>query len=776
MAATDTGSSAGEPPRQPANQASTSTISMDEYTVMAEFIQAQDPPVAIPATFCFVLDRVIAVREFYFNTLLPKQSSANQQPENRHAALLHVLKIVRCILAPGYPDGFATRTKAPDCLEELQDLFANIEIDITSRSSTRSLGSLIPPSPPYNEQVKFEAEIPECIEEDFLAVQLLIGDLQRLRSTVVQTWEGYRRGIFDIVTASLITDAAVGLVRSLEEGCKEHIDKHNGIERMLYFIYHCHCLDHDTRPEHKDRPGDDFNFLMYDVADAIFIIPHCFVKKFLEVQQPGTMTEFRRGVFPEYEPTSDRSTKSGRDKFYEDIIIVLKILPEFVALTTEFEPSPAEDEMTRCVRDMLETRKVTLTMAFATQLYLDIHSELRDQVGAAFFTLSTVASFVRKNIKETLEFHKDLRISTWTAEHEQAMKDLSNNIFTYVLSDPHRVACKNLERRNIPPPYHLLRQHPWACGLWKYYIQIQVHSLSIKLVNAWGSIMSCAHLYSAVLEEELHERKWLDMRLLFALRDAKDFSIFFFGETRRLRSHYAKDFNMALGASAAIFASGCSPRLPANMTRSTRGPRGLEEMAPVMQTFKARYCSNNPRCQLRAQDVRRILEQCALREKTDKERSFPAFFGPSKPAVSSFSMPRRKVCVTSVLAILRNGVQSEILELAFDYLTFHRVCWHLLRSVRDKCYGQLVSRFGPTSVEEESQLPRITGYILAGYTEDTETTVLEDVATVLLGTVESNAGDIVRKVLGEKLGTPVLFQGEPGVEDSLDQTRKDSHF
>lgn len=739
---------------------------MNQYTVLAEFINAQEnPPVQVPQNFSLVLDRAIAIREYYSNTLLPQQDASDRQSKTRHAVLLEALIKVRHILAPRYADGFAIRTQTPDSLEELQDMFVNVDLGVNSFLSTGNLRSLVTPRSHSKEEAKYEAELPGGIEEDFLVAQLLIGDFSRLRSTVGQTWEGYKRGTYDLVTASLVTDLAMNLARSLEDSCKEHFVEHGGIKDMLYFIYYRQCINHGTFPEYKEKPGDEFNFLMYDIADSMFIIPLSLMILFLDIQQPGMIPEFKSGILSEYDPTSDRTKKSAREKFNEDQSIALKMLSEFAALITEFEPSPAEDEMTRTLRDMLETRDITFTTGLATQLFLDIHSRLRDQVERVFFKLSTVASFTRKSIKETLEFHKDLQITTLSAEHELQLTTLSNDIFKYFLSDPHRVACKDLQRSNIPPPYYLLRQHPWACGLWKYYIQIQIHPISIQLTNNWGTIISCAHLYSVMLEERLLRREWLDMKLLLGIRDTKDFSLFFIGSAPRSPGHYLKHFNMAVGTSAAVSTSECAARLPVNMKRIERGPRGLTEMAPVMQTFKHRYCCIEPSSELRAQDVRRVLEQRARREKIC-----------SKHFAGSAIAPLRKVSITTFLQILRIGIQDEMIELAFDYLTLHRTCWHLLRSVRDRCHDQLVAQFGPTYIKEENQLSRITGYILAECTGNSATALLKDAAAVLTDMLQANAGNQVCKSLGEKLGTPVIFQDEIGGESSLDQLRKDSHF
>jgi hypothetical protein len=60
---------------------------------------------------------------------------------------------------------------------------------------------------------------------------------------------------------------------------------------------------------------------------------------------------------------------------------------------------------------------------------------------------------------------------------------------------------------------------------------------------------------------------------------------------------------------------------------------------------------------------------------------------------------------------MRETLQSEAVEFAFDYLTLHRNCWRMLRSLREACESALRNIQGPEYIKDEAQLPFVIGCI-----------------------------------------------------------------
>jgi hypothetical protein len=364
-----------------------------------------------------------------------------------------------------------------------------------------------------------------------------------------------------------------------------------------------------------------------------------------------------------------------------------------------------------------------------------------------------------------LDFHKDLRIDKWPLQNDEYVKAFSEDISTWILGDPHRTEARRLKRMNIPAPYFFFRQHPWLCGLWKYYIQIQLQSLAITFVNAWGSVMYCGHLYSALGQEGLVQKRWSDMDLALAIQDIVVV------QSSSQPEDYLKRFLLSIASSATNFSAKDKSRKKKGLVRSSRGPQQLKELAPVLQTFKERYCDANPRFDLRAQDVERILEMSEWQYEMDENGNPVTLVKDSDHVPGLVKAPTKQVTIAKLVSILRAGMQAEILELSFDWLTLHRFCWRLLRAVKDKCRDRLIQMHGPDYIEHEYQLPYIVGYIFATATntkhladfmkikktDEVTSRVMLDAASELEGMLAAGAGDMVGTILREKLGVPFEF-------------------
>jgi hypothetical protein len=70
--------------------------------------------------------------------------------------------------------------------------------------------------------------------------------------------------------------------------------------------------------------------------------------------------------------------------------------------------------------------------------------------------------------------------------------------------------------------------------------------------------------------------------------------------------------------------------------------------------------------------------------------SFERNIMPKPTPKSNRKTPTKRLTITSLLGTLRNTVQSEALQFAFDYLALHRICWRMLREVRKACDSMLL--------------------------------------------------------------------------------------
>jgi hypothetical protein len=618
----------------------------------------------------------------------------------------------------------------------------------------------------------YKAERQDDLEEAFFALHLLVGDFNKLRTEVSHAWAGYKDGLYDLIAASITTNTAVDLTRSMADDLKSMFAKHGGGIRMLQVYYAAQCLEAGKMVGYKLRSGDDMNFETYKLADTMFYPAFQLLDAFCRVLQAGPDPQMKRGIYGYYEPHSDRDAKSNREKFVEDKILLLEMLEEFYFYFRTTKPPgsqpPVEDELIRGLRTMFETKEVTLTLAFATTLFLDIHHILRHDAELGFHRMRNFMQFVQVDVEEGVDFHKGIDMETWPAENDKAVQQFIETLQFWCRDDQQRIAAQKLKRLNIPIPFCLYRNHPWLCGMWKYYAQMRFHEISIVFVNAWGSVMSCAHLYNAVQGGKTKDIMWKDMDVVIQFQGEK---AFFIGEHPTSSEDCLKRFALAMGASATSLAK--STRKKKGLTLSKRGPKGLKEGGTILQTFKGRICDGNGQNDINAEHVQKILEGSSWGYELNEDGRVNEVYKDTDEAPKKVSV--KHLHVSKLLGLVRDVIHAETVEIAFDYLRLHRMCWRLLRFVKEHCHNDLTRMFGPSYIEKESQLPFIVGYVLMSATSSqqmgdmlkarlpgVEVTdkLLAEAKSLVQGLVEGIAGALVVEHVLPEIGVRIDFEFE----------------
>lgn len=151
----------------------------------------------------------------------------------------------------------------------------------------------------------YKAERPNDFEEDFFALHLLLHDLAKLRTEVSHAWAGYNQGVHDLIATSITTNTAVDLSGSMVEDMKSVFSKHGGAIRMLQIYYASQCVADGTSEAHKQRPGDDMNFAMYKVADAMMWPAYTLLEAFSRMHKINPHPEMKSGFYGTYNPASN---------------------------------------------------------------------------------------------------------------------------------------------------------------------------------------------------------------------------------------------------------------------------------------------------------------------------------------------------------------------------------------------------------------------------------------------------------------------------------------
>ena len=777
-------------------------IAINDFVSLAEWIaKSTKPRVGVPASFVSVLDRAITVRKrhndrWYSRSKNDGDSSKENQANESHGYFVGILEKVRQVLQPRMPSELlkepltqpvgATPTSKGSTTGHGTKLFENLNIEEPSDAFLRSESVASDQKPVSTPQAQYCVNQEPDLEEVYFAVHCLFNDFDNIRRYLQLVWEGYDQGAFDLVAASITTNTAIDFARRLQEDFVETFPKHTDFEKHIKVLYVQLCLASGQDPEFKEYPDDEMNFAVYEDAEKMLFPAYLLVSSFNNILEPGILPVYKPGHYGVYDPSSDRSSKSSREKFREDKIILLEVLPDLCVFAQGPGSIPAEDEVTRGLSEMIKLNKVPIWFAFGAQIFLDIHHTLREQVSCGYYDLVRSAKYVENNIELALKFHEDLRIENWPESNDQGLIQILIRIRDWVKTDAVQNARTELTRSSgfqspAAKPFLLLKHHPLYCGLLSYSIKALAQDASILFVNAWGSVVYAAHLYNALRQERLLSNVWQDMNLVMCIHGTEDI---FVGDFPKTIDDYFKRYLLALGYSATTFA------------RNKRQAKGLiTEVSPVFAMFMQRYCGFEGRTNLSPDDVDIILKKHADNDddETASERSrerrtrMTKIDESGETPSASFSGRNRSSKARSAAAGVRpiqllnallEALQSEMPELTVYRFRLHIYSWLLLRAIKEALDDDLRDIYGPGYLERENQLPFVVGYILmtavgtskvagalAPKRKDVVTRrLLAKAAEVMRGMLEAGAAGIelmmLKKDLGAEVNVPDVLEPE----------------
>ena len=150
-----------------------------------------------------------------------------------------------------------------------------------------------------------------------------------------------------------------------------------------------------------------------------------------------------------YNSSIDRKVRNSRAKFCEDKVILGEILPEFCILASSDASPPAEDEFTRGMRAVGKCSTVPIWLAFAGQVFLNIHHILREDVHRGFEDLACGARYAKGNTQRAIYFHKNLRMSDWPHSYDRVLECVLDMIDEWAVRDNIGEARKRITRNSL---------------------------------------------------------------------------------------------------------------------------------------------------------------------------------------------------------------------------------------------------------------------------------------------------------------------------------------
>ena len=691
--------------------------------------------------FINILDRVLQV-------LRPRSSTPDAEPSlpKRHevSSPLPDQEIM------DVTDNFGILEIEESELEEVNEATSNLPQStkaLPSASSKRILRS-------------YEIETADDDEEIYFALYCLFTDLRAIREFLLDLWHDYRGGQTDLITASLTANLSFDLVRQAEKDLFNSFPVFKSYKDVWSIFYIFMCYQRGIDIGHLQQNFELVPRSMRDVADLVYMNIYRMLAGFCDVLQPRHAPIYRPGHYGIYDPNIDRDKLNDYERFREDKIIIFESMTEFFILSKSGEHRLLVlDEVTEGFLDMFRTKKISLWVTFAAQIYVDIHHVLRADVKRGLADMRAAGIRASISIQQYRNSPGPRTFENWPQSNEEYIIEMTKFIEDWAKGDALRAPRDQIIRPLLPlstllnQRFALLSRHPIFCGLIQFRICSLFKDGGITLGEAWGSIIYVAHLYNACRQGGYLEEVWTDMELLLDFHGRESF---FAGRVPKTPEEWLKSMSLMLGSAPHVFAQ--RGRHSRGLQLSRKGPKGLSSPSPVSDAFQPDI-SHAGHAVLTVETVQSILNARRTQShawKPSKEPQRQQSAERSKPLSSqrqslleSQWSKSHKMTPLQLLGALRRALEVEEPMLKFDYLTFHVRCLQVLRQVRDAVDVDLRKYFGDGYLENDSQLPTMVGYIFSVVAVNTSNAELNrllrglDVASILM----TRAGNVLKNIL-----------------------------
>ncbi|KAF2472334.1 uncharacterized protein BDR25DRAFT_312893 [Lindgomyces ingoldianus] len=751
-------------------------LCVKDFVTLAEYL-ASKPDVKVPAQLWASIERAIRLRQMQTDYhALQQASNTRDLSDEGHSYFLGILEKVRDVLKPYHqagvvqPQDKSTAVPNPDKEIEgcLDNMFAVLTVEepsedfLNAPDTAPAVGKVEPASSLY------EVEPFDDPLELYLGTAALLQDCSKIRSAIGSIWHSYSQSCTSLISAAVTTNVAIQMAQELEEQfLKDHPSQQDTVRaRTVFFGAQCFLQGQD--PATCARQSDPINLSLYGLVETSLLGSHALLDAFKDVIQDNQLPLYKPGFFGVYDPTKDRRKMSGPEKFDEDKVLLLEVLSDIVFFdyANGNVGLPAADKLTKDVGLLREQGRHTLALDFAAQIYLDIEHILRSKSGMAWADLRHYALNAKASLRENFQFHEQLRVKTWPRENDQPLRAILEIIERWFEVDTfQRLKAERMIQSGLHPDlpatqHSFFTSHPWLCGSLLFGMKLDMQEAGIAFLNAWGSAKFAAQIYNAAQKEKFLDKEWQDMELALMFYGE---SVMFVGSRPDGVEEYFRRFCLAIGYSAQNFARG-GARSHSRPVESRQGPRGVIEKktaSPVAHELGFGY-SRLDDSGKSAPNIEQVLEKCL----GDNDELDVADTAEMALMPKHHKSPRKRKMYTTpeVLILICQSLMSEELALTFDHFRLHRSAWRVLRSIKDTNAGELRRIYGPSYLENESQLPYVAGYIFmtAVQTEKiggllrpkkeyvVSSKLLMQAADILECMIESGMGGLEVRILREK--------------------------
>ena len=717
--ATNGGSGVAAHPQPPASR-----IRISQFPELARKIMESDQdnpkvPVAILELAQDVLELRKEFERFNYNEVGIDASSRN----NLDMRYLKPLEELIDILKPGTarPESMIPKNydeKAGDRNVEalsdhtdLEGLSKKLENLLTAATDHKSANASATP-PNSSSRPGSQPELAMACDDMYLALYCLFKDINSIRHFVRSVWTNFALGQKNLVFASVMTNTAIDLVKCIEEDFLDtHVLFKDGEQVIRFFYGATHTL-RDRKFDPKLRLDDWLDDDCANIAQWSYVPVKCVLRSFCNEIRPGRLPYVNPQRRRAYEPQANRIAMSVKERFEEDKAILTEALNDCALLALAAE-GPGEDHLTKSVRQMWKTRKISLALCFASQVYLDTSYILRHKKGVGLCELQRAGVDARDRLHAALNAPRSFR--NWPGGTELILERTIDHIKFCITDDTVDRMRKEIcgpEYSSLPKePFDVLLRHPQICGTFKYHLALKMRQAGTALAFGGGSVLYVAHLYNALRQTSHLDIQWPQLEACVSAHTPEK-----------------------------VFLGDC--------------PTTIEECNKrcmiLLEEWAGAFVGRNiVRKRSQAERIARNYGIQPLNLGACYEHSAAASDNKDTPPPQETWEGTRPPSPLKLMELLERDMTADCRSLDYDYFMMHFQCMRLLRKLRSALYKTLVRHIGHWYIGRDDQLPLIAGYIIA-VAVLSKNTIFAMTGGHGEGTMLEMAGAVMKDFIGSK--------------------------
>ncbi|KAL4795755.1 hypothetical protein BDV19DRAFT_362065 [Aspergillus venezuelensis] len=729
------------------------TATIKDLQILAEVVARSAP--TVPKSVFTVAKRAIKLRKAVTSWFLGQGDSANNK---RHAHFITVLEQICDNLEWKTTD---TKQSPPTSEAESGDTFVNKFAVLTIEEPHETMETQ--PAPTESKKmvnVNVVEEEDETAEQQlgqlFFKTFCLLQDLNNMRAFLSITWSEYRDKKIDLMNAAVVTDSALQLARDLVKEVEDNwrTSLNGRKEDVQTIVYNLAVHNRGGSPAPSTEIGLPYNKNMADIAEWCYVPTKVLLESFANILQANHLPVFKKGYFGTYNPKADRGRMSVGQKFNEDKIVLLSVLPEFCMVNTFGIQMPTKDAITQGLIEFSETKNASMWLCFATQIFLDVHHIMRHNTLGAFGDLRMSGLRIQKTINDYFQLSKTHpQPKFWPKEGDQEIRNIESTVDSWIIRDLFQDLRVHSELASIgvsvPEKHALLSQHAILCGLMLFNLNLRMQSVGQQLVNQWYDVQQLAFLHNLVIRSPTYQDlRWPDMDAFLKIHGE---SHIFIGSRPKNAKESLNRLELATGISSA-----------ANFARDSRSkkfhkpdgknPRLLKSTTKVANLFFNRYVGGAEE-DAGIMKIDRVLDEFSQKlniESSSKElkKSNPEL------VISQKWSTTHNLDTLQLLAFLKTKLFEEEPVILYNYFGMHKRTIQLLRLIRDKEHHKFVQYFTSKYLPDESFISNLVILILhvaEGSAQNARALGLASGGHEVASRIVISAGDVMRNYL-EKNG------------------------